>query len=371
MTTTKYSQTTIQDLRKIVQNPHQTAKNWDVILPSKNFLEKLSRNNIIDPNACHNDFIICLAYGGKHHSRFFENLESQTPSRDMFFKTTETDGINWVLYQIINERLYKIKTVLCCKPNQNAVFTGSIFDHASDTFAMVTIAFSRQKLTRENGDTIPLQKQYLYKLSNQGNFEICKRKNGSKIESKPYCNKPFDWRDPNPALSFEPNNSNIISFVGCGSDKHNKPCISNGKITFGETQNPIIRRLKPTTNLPNIIYENQELKTIYLECPQKIILTKSEVLLCSAGLDYNGKIMHFMVGYIRKKGIEKWQLVNNTGIIKTNYPFGFELYAAKFRIIDNDLVAIGWNAGPSGLPHSQSPFLKVKIDEELRTVQLI
>lgn len=370
LSTTKYSQTTIQDLRQIVQNPMQTAKNWDVILPSKNFLDKLSKNNIIDPNADQNDFIICLAYGGKNHSRFFDNLESDNPSRDTFFKTTETDGIDWVLYQIINNRLYKIKTILSCKPGSQAIFTGSIFDHAGDAFALVTIAFSKQKLIRDNGDLIPLQKQYLYKLLESGNFEMCKRRNGTKIESKPYCNKPFDWRDPNPVLSFISKPDDTIYFVGCGSDKNNKPCISNGKIIFSEGNNQIIRKLQPTTNLPDILFENQPLKTKYLECPQKIILTKSEVLLCSAGLDYNGTILHLMVGYIKNKWSERWQLINGTGIIKTNYPLGFGLYAAKYKIINNELVAIGWNSGPTGLPHSQSPYLSVRINEDLGTVEL-
>lgn len=367
----KYSQTTIQDLRQVVENPNQTAKNWDVIIPSKNFLNRLSKKNIIDPNTDHNDFIICLAYGGKNHNHFFDNLESETPNREMFFKTTETDGINWVLYQIINNRLYKIKTILSCKPGTQAVFTGSIFDHSNDAFALVTIAFSKQKLVRKNGDSIPLQKQYLYKLSETGNFEICKRQNGTKIESKPYCNKPFDWRDPNPVLNFENSTVNTIKFVGCGSDKHNNPCISNGKISFSEIRNPIIRKLKPTSNLPNIIFENQPLKTVYFECPQKIILNQSEVLLCSAGLDYKGKVLHFMVGFIKKKVSRNWQLVNGTGIIKTNYPLGFELYAAKYKIIDSHLVVVGWNSGPTGLPHSQSPYLKVNVDEELRTVELV
>jgi hypothetical protein len=386
LSTFELSQTTIQDIRKTVFNPKQIAKNWDVILPSKNFLDIAAKIELIDSQISHEDFIICLAYGGKNNVGFFGNLESENPDRTSFFKTTETDGIDWVLYQRVDGKLKKIKTILRCKPSQNAVFTGSIFDHGEDVFALVTIAFSRKKLTRFNGDSIPLQKQYLYKLSSKGNFEICRRQNGTKLESKPYCKQPFDWRDPNPVLWFQANkdssnsveklnaknnNSDYIYFVSCGSDKDNNPCISNGKITFAPYKNPIIRKLKPTTNLPDIIYNGQSVKTIYMECPQKVILTKSEVLICSAGVDYNGKILHFMVGYIKNKSAKKWQLVNVTGIIQTNYPVGFELYAAKLKIINNQLVAIGWNAGPSGLPHSQSPYMKVEIDEKLRTIELV
>jgi hypothetical protein len=136
-------------------------------------------------------------------------------------------------------------------------------------------------------------------------------------------------------------------------------------------QNPIIRKLKPTTNLPEVIYNNHSVKTIYLECPQKVILSKSEVLICSAGVNYNDKVLHFMIGYIKTKSAKKWQLVNGTGIIQTDYPLGFELYAAKLKIINNQLVAIGWNAGPSGLPHSQSPYMNVEINEKLKTIRLV
>jgi hypothetical protein len=381
LSTIEFSQTTIQDIRKSIFNPKQIAKNWDVILPSKKFLDITAKIGLIDTEALHEDFIICLAYGGNNHSGFFGNLESESPDRTAFFKTTETDGINWVLYQKIDGRLKKIKTILRCKPSQNAVFTGSIFDRGEDVFALVTIAFSKKKLMRVNGDSIPVQKQYLYKLSTEGNFEICRRQDGTKLESKPYCKKPFDWRDPNPVLSFQTSkiksknydgaSGDCIYFVGCGSDKNNNPCISNGKITFSPNQNPVIRKLKPTTNLPEVIYSNQSVKTIYLECPQKVILSKSEVLICSAGVNYNDKVLHFMIGYIKTKSAKKWQLVNGTGIIHIDYPLGFELYAAKLKIITNKLVAIGWNAGPSGLPHSQSPYMNVEINERLKTIRLV
>jgi hypothetical protein len=386
LSTIELSQTTIQDVRKNLFNPKQIAKNWDVILPSKNFLDTAANIGLINNQTSQDDFIICLAYGGNNHMGFFGNLESETPNRSAFFKTTETDGIDWVLYQRTDGKLNKIKTILRCKPSQNAVFTGSIFDHGDDVFALVTIAYSRKKLIRTNGDSIPLQKQYLYKFSDEGHFEICRRKNGTKLESKPYCKQPFDWRDPNPVLNFQSSkietnsiqvltntkdNSNHIYFVSCGSDKDNNPCISNGKITFNPCKNPIIRKLKPTTNLPEIIYNKESVKTLYLECPQKVILEKSEVLICSAGVNYHNKILHFMVGYIKTTTTKKWQLVNDNGIIQTDYPLGFELYAAKLKIIKNQLVAIGWNAGPSGLPHSQSPYMKVEIDEELKTIKLV
>ena len=371
MITKQHSQTTIQDLRKLIQNPKQTAKNWDVILPSKNFLDICARIDIIDNRSPYEDFIICLAYGGKNPIAFFDNLESETPDRQTFFKTTETDGINWVLYQRINGRLYKIKTILRCKPGKNAIFTGSIFDYGDDVFALVTIAFSNKKLNRGSGETIPLQKQYLYKLSPDGNFEICRTKKGLKLESKPYCKKPLDWRDPNPVLNLKSKSNDSLYFVSCGSDKDNKPCISNGKITFREGRPPIIRRLKATTNLPNIVYNGETVETIYLECPQKIILKETEIIICSVGAIYSNTVVHFMAGYIKKIGTKKWNLVNQTGVIETNYPSGYNLYAAKVKILDNQLLAIGWNAGPSGLPHSQSPYMKLEIDEYLHTAKLV
>jgi hypothetical protein len=372
LTSTKYSQTTVQDPRKTINNPNQTAKNWDVILPSNNFLNKLAASDIIDPNSDLSDFIICLSYGGNHHTNFFGNLESIAPSRAAFFKTTETDGIDWVLYQRINGRLYKIKTVLRCKPNQNAIFTGSIFDHEEDVFALVTVAFSKKKLMRIDGDTIPVQKQFLYKLNEKGDFVACKNKSGKKIESKPYCKNPFDWRDPNPVLNLmKVNTGNKVSFVGCGSDEFNRPCISNGTITFVTGKNPVIRKLKPTNNLPQLIFQNQPVITKYLECPQKIILPDCEVLFCSVGVDFNGNSKHFLAGYIKNNKEKIWSLVNGTGVVSTNYTDGFQLYAPKFKMINNSIKAVGWNAGPSGLPHSQSPYLDVIINGALKTVVLV